>query len=83
MNEKEFRAGEAKRLLNEPLLVEALDGIERAAVEDMIAADRTPEGDQHRRVLADRVQAIRDLRGFLETTIALGQQATRGPTKVA
>lgn len=76
-DDKAWRAGEANRLLNEPLLTEALDKIEADAVEAMVNAARTPEGDIERRMMADRVQAIRDFKEHLKLTISLGQQAQR------
>jgi hypothetical protein len=75
-----WRAGEANRLLNEPLLTEALDAVEAEAVEKMVEAPRTPEGDIERRMMADRVQAIRDLRAHLNAAITLGRQASRSPS---
>jgi hypothetical protein len=71
------RGEEARRILNEPLLVEAFDNIERAAIDALVLAP--PENDTLRRCLADRIRVVRALRSDLETTIALGDQARKEP----
>lgn len=83
MSDKEFRASEAERLLHEPLLMEAFDKIEREAVEGMVEAPRTPEGDVARRALADKVAVLRALKEELKLVIADGKQAIRGAPPVA
>lgn len=75
--ERARRGEEARRLLNEPLLIEAFDNIERTALDRLL--DCPPENDALRRCLADYIRIIRTLRSNLETTIALGDQATKGP----
>lgn len=76
--EKRYRASEADRLLKEPLLVEALDEIEKAAVELLLKTDGAePEDDRLRRMLIDRVNVIRDLRTKLDSMISQGKAAAR------
>lgn len=72
MEDKERRAVEARRLLEEPLLKEALDEIERATVEDML---RLPIwSDRKRRILTDRIRVIRGIRDHLKSVILTGDQ---------
>ncbi|MHA6684491.1 hypothetical protein [Mesorhizobium sp. A556] len=72
------RAQAARRLLDEPLIVDALESLERRSVDEMLAAPAfSIFGDRKRRRLADRVNAIRALRSELEMEIALGNQAAR------
>lgn len=77
MNEQEFRASEAKRLLDEPLLKEALDGIEWTCIDEMLALPTTPDANAQRLALVDRVNTIRELRSRLRSIIAAGQQSAR------
>lgn len=82
-NEREHsrRVSEAKRLLDEPLLIEAFDKIERLAIEEILKADR---GDNDgRRMMADYVIAVRAVRRHLEQVITTGESALRAPRKVA
>lgn len=75
-DEERIRRGEeAHRLKNEPLLIEAFDNIERAALEELLSAPE--EADQLRRCAADRIRTVRALRAEIETTIAIGVQAAR------
>lgn len=69
--DKTIRANEAKRILSEPLLIEALATIERRAIEDMLACKRTWMPWQRRKMEhAQRVaNAVRDLRGYLQAAI--------------
>jgi hypothetical protein len=67
------RAQEAKRLLDEPLLIEAFASIEADAIEEIL----TTNDDDTRRVLADRVNAIRALRAHLQAVIAKDVQDSR------
>lgn len=76
------RAAEARRLSDEPLLNEAFDAIERAAIEEMLSV-KGWRADKRRRLLADRVNAIRDLRARLRTMIATGEQTARGGLRLA
>lgn len=78
-----FRAAEARRLLDEPLLNEAFDAIERAAIEDMLAVKGYWRADRRRRMLADRVNAVRELRARLKSVIAMGDQAAKGGMRLA
>ena len=75
MDEAELRrrALEADRLMREPLLVEALDLQEQAAIEELLRTNGwMPWADRKRCTLIDRVNAIRALRRNLRTTISLG-----------
>jgi hypothetical protein len=77
MTEKERRASEAARLLDEPLLNEAFAQIEQAAYRALLAAKAAPEGDDERRVAALRINIIHELRAQLQSVIIAGQQAAR------
>lgn len=79
MTEKERRASEAARLLDEPLLNEAFAQIEQAAYRALLAAKAAPEGDDERRVAALRINIIHELRAQLQSVIIAGQQAARIP----
>jgi hypothetical protein len=72
------RASEARRLLEEPLLVEAFDHVERMASEAIFAIPTWHRfGDKKRARLADQVNAIRAVKSILHTHIALGEQADK------
>lgn len=70
MDEREFRAGEAKRLLREigPYLDQLRD-------QSLIDAMRVPRwmGDRKRRTLLERAQVCEDLKSRLLTVIAVGK----------
>jgi hypothetical protein len=78
MRDAERRASEARRLLDEPLLNEALDKIERDAIEDML---RLPWWirPRKRRMACDRVRAIRGIRSQLRSVILTGREAAPKP----
>jgi antitoxin component HigA of HigAB toxin-antitoxin module len=82
-NEREIarRVSEARRLLDEPLLNEALDRIEKQAIEDMIS--EAPGPPEEYRMAADRVRVIRGFRKQLELTIVNGEQALRPAKRLA
>lgn len=70
------RASDAKRLLDEPVLREALAELENAAIEEMLSIKAAwPWADRKRRMLADRANAIRDLRNRLEIMVQAGLHA--------
>ena len=72
---------EARRLLDEPLLNEALDRIEAAAIEDML---KVPFWAARRmRMAADRVKVVRGMRRHLELIISNGEQAARPAKRLA
>ena len=77
--EKARRVSEARRLLDEPLLNEALDTIEKKAIEEMLAIS---DAEAMRRA-ADRVRTIRDIRHQLKLVIIAGEDALRPNRKVA
>ena len=82
-NEREIarRVAEARRLLDEPLLNEALDRIEAAAIEDML---KVPFWANRRmRMAADRVKVVRGMRKHLETIITNGEQVLRPAKRLA
>ena len=77
MNNKEYRASEARRLLDEPLLNEALDRLERSAFEELL---RVPFWQPRKqRLLIDRVRVIRGMRGHLRAVILDGEDARKRP----
>ncbi len=80
------RVNEARRLMDEPLLVEALDRIERDAIEEMIGIDRLVSAEdaafRYRRA-ADRVATVREVRHRLQSLIAGGEAALRPSRAVA
>ena len=75
------RTSEARRLLDEPLLQEALDRIEKQAIEEMIAGAAGPPEDY--RMAADRVRVIRGFRKHLELVIVNGEQVLRPAKRLA
>jgi hypothetical protein len=78
--EQQQRGEVARRIMDEPLLKEAFASLEAKALEELVSSPSfSLFGDRKRRRLADRVRAIRELQGFLETEIALGRQAAREP----
>lgn len=78
--EQQERGEIARRILSEPLLREAFAALEAKAVEDLVSAPSfSLFGDRKRRRLADRIRVIREVQSFLETEIALGNQARREP----
>ena len=79
MTDKERRSSEAARLLDEPLLKEALAQLEHTAYRALLAAKATPEGDDARRVAALRINLVHELRAQLHSVIVAGQQAARVP----
>jgi len=82
--DKTRRALDAERLLNEPLLNEVLDDIERSAIEQMLAVGAiaiSEDDDRKRRQLADRANAVRGLRNALHSIIKDGIRAAEQPEK--
>lgn len=75
------RMSEAQRLLDEPLLVEALDRAERITIEELL--NLPDEDDRGRRTLADRARTVRGIRQYLRNVIVNGEQVFRKPLKVA
>lgn len=75
-DEERIRRGEeARRILSEPLLLEAFATLERMALDGLVSAP--VEDDVLRRYLAERIRLIRALRSELETAIAIGTQAAK------
>ena len=82
-NEREIarRVSEARRLLDEPLLNEALDRMEKQAIEEML---KVPFWANRRmRMAGDTVRVIRGMRRHLELIIVNGEQSLRAPKRVA
>lgn len=78
--EQQQRGEVARRIMNEPLLKEAFASLEAKAVEALVSSPSfSLFGDRKRRRLADRIRTIRELQSFLQTEIALGNQASREP----
>lgn len=81
MRDTERRAAEARRLLDEPLLNEALELLEQQAVNEIL---RVPFwADRRRRMLTDRVRVIRGIRDHLRTVIMAGDDGSRKRPTVA
>ena len=77
----EHRLSEARRLLDEPLLTEALVRMERKTVEALIG---TADADDRARFdLVCQLRVIRGIKGHLEAVISSGEEALRPPMKVA
>lgn len=75
------RTSEARRLLDEPLLNEALDRMEKAAIEELIALRN--DNDRGRFDLVCHLRVIRGFRKHLEAVVINGETALRAPIKVA
>jgi len=58
------KMGAAEKLLNDPLLNEILDGLERDAFE--LCVNAKPSDDEQRRTTTQEIRAIRSLRGKLK-----------------
>jgi hypothetical protein len=82
MTDAERRASEARRLLAEPLLVEAFDKIERRCMDELL---RLPTWRAHKQRLAlvDRINTLRQLRAELNAVIVTGDQASRKKPSLA
>lgn len=76
--DKLHRAERARELLEDPILKESFDRIERAASEAMLAPTAD---DETRRRMADRVNAIRFVRGEFISVINANRDAP-APIKV-
>lgn len=81
MNDAEYRASEARRLLDEPLLNEALDKLEQDAINEILRAPFW--SDRKRRMATDRVRVIRGIRTHLRAAILDGRDAARKRPTVA
>jgi len=75
------RTSEARRLLDEPLLKEALDKIEKQAIEDMIEQASGPPEEY--RMAAGQVRVIRGFRKHLELVIVGGELALKPAKRLA
>lgn len=78
MNNKERLASEATRLLNEPLLVEALDGIMGDAFADFKAMDVTPDTIHAVIALQQRVIVAQEFFARLQAKITASGQMDGG-----
>lgn len=77
MTPKEYGASEAKRILGdvEPYFAE----LEKRCVEEMIrTCSWDEESDRKRRCLADKIQAMRDLKAQLDSLIRVAAPNVRG-----
>lgn len=70
--DKTRRAAEARRLMDEPLLMEALASLEKDAVERIVEARGWRLGDKQRRIAAEQIRVIRGIRNHLELVIIQG-----------
>lgn len=73
MGERELRAEKARILLDDPVLKQAIAGVEASAFEALLTA---PD-DQARRELIDRIKAVRDVSSQLSAWIVDGKQAAK------
>lgn len=67
LTDKQRRSAEAQRLLDEPLLNEAIDKIEQKAVNEILKCHFWQ--DRKRRMLVDRVNVVRDIKQHLKAAI--------------
>lgn len=81
MRDTERRAAEARRLLDEPLLNEALAVLERDTLDEILRAPFW--SDRKRRMLTDRVRVIRGIRDHLRSVILTGKDGERSRPSVA
>ncbi|MFN3169286.1 MAG: hypothetical protein ACE37E_01180 [Hyphomicrobiales bacterium] len=82
MTDDERRASEARRLLNEPLLIEAFTALEKRCLEDLLKLPAW-RADRQRRALIDRINTMRDLRNELHAVILAGDQSSRKKPSIA
>jgi hypothetical protein len=82
MTDDERRASEARRLLDDPLMVEAFARIEKRCMDDLL---RLPTWRAHKQriALVDRINTIRQLRAELRAVITTGDQAARKKPSLA
>jgi len=78
MTEAERLASEAQRLLNEPLLVAALDGIMGDAFAEFKAMKLTPETIHEAIALQQRVVVVQDIHDRIERYITASGQRDGG-----
>ncbi len=80
--EREHRAREAKRIMEDALLIEAFKQVEADTFEELLTTkDWFGSGRRRRAALIDRINTIRDVQDVLRATIAAGN--TRQPRAVA
>lgn len=73
--ERILRGNRAKQILDDPLVIEAFDGIEKGAVERLAACDVT---DQKKlQALTMSLQTVRAVRHIFSLWIADGEDAAR------
>lgn len=76
------RALDAERVLDDPLLNECFKKLEQAAIDELLGVRGwMPWADAKRRVLSDRVHAIRAVRNDLATMIADAKAAAQRPVR--
>jgi hypothetical protein len=78
MNEKERLAAEATRLLNEPLLVEALDGIMGDAFAEFKSLKISPDTIHEAIALQQRILVTQEIHDRLEAKITASGQRDGG-----
>lgn len=71
MNDIERKASRANELLNDEVMIEVFDSVEKNAIEAMITA----KSDDERREQSDRVRAIRAIRSELGAIITRAKAA--------
>ena len=76
--EKQHRAVEAHRILNEPLLQEAMNVLGTVAFEELIATTgTTPEDERKRLALIQNIHVLRGIKQHLELVIAQGKASAK------
>ncbi len=76
--EEERRAAEAERILKEPLLIEALAGIEAEAADRLLANSATAsDPDRSRREHIDTINTIKAFRAKMKAYIEAGKLAAK------
>lgn len=84
MTDAERRAAEAKSLLDNSLLTEAFEVIEKGAYEELLAVRPwLVDGEAQRSTLINRINAIRELRAHLQSVVTQGTQSSRKAPTVA
>lgn len=84
MTDAERAADKANQLLNDPVMKEAFAEVEKQAYEALLKVpDAGEQFDNFRRGCIDRINAIRDVKTHLGTTIKRGQLAAQQPRRVA
>ena len=74
--DKVYRAQRARELLDDPVLAETFQAIERTLIEEMLD---TSISDDDRRRWSDRVNAVRAVRDTLKQMVEAGKERPEPP----